>query len=101
MRLPARAKDRDHIYNHFVILVPERDRLRTYLQTQGIGTEVYYPVPLHLQPCFRELGYAAEAFPVAEAAAHGVLALPIYGELSEGQQEWVVEAIRMFFQQRA
>jgi dTDP-4-amino-4,6-dideoxygalactose transaminase len=54
-----------------------------------------------LQPCFRELGHAAGAFPVAEAAANGVLALPIYGELSEAQQEWVVEAIRVFFQQRA
>ena len=101
VRLPARAARRTHIYNQFVVRVPERDHLRAYLQTQGIGTEIYYAVPLHLQPCFRSLGYAAGAFPVAEAAAHEVLALPVYGELSEAQQAWVVEAIRLFFQQRA
>lgn len=101
VRLPARAPQRTHIYHQFVIRVPERDRLRAYLQTQGIGTEVYYPVPLHLQPCFRGLGHAAGAFPAAESAAREVLALPIYGELSDAQQAWVVEAIRVFFQQRA
>lgn len=99
--LPARATDRTHIYNQFVVRVPERDRLRAYLQSHGIGTEVYYPLPLHLQPCFRELGYQAGSFPVAETAAREVLALPIYGELSESQQAWVVEAIQTFFQQKA
>jgi dTDP-4-amino-4,6-dideoxygalactose transaminase len=101
VRMPARAQDRTHIFNQFVVRVPERDQLRAYLQTQGIGTEVYYPVPLHLQPCFRHLGYEPGAFPVAEAAANGVLALPIFGELTESQQAWVVEAIRLFYQQRA
>ncbi|HKY22367.1 MAG TPA: DegT/DnrJ/EryC1/StrS family aminotransferase [Vicinamibacterales bacterium] len=101
VRLPVRASRRTHIYNQFVIRVPERDQLRAYLQTQGIGTEIYYPLPLHLQPCFRDLGYAAGAFPVAESSAKEVLALPIYGELSEGQQAWVVEAIRLFFQRGA
>ena len=101
VRLPSEAPGRTHIYNQFVIRVPERDQLRNYLQTQGIGTEVYYPLPLHLQPCFRALGYAEGAFPAAEAAAREVLALPIYGELSDAQMEWVVEAIRQFFQQRA
>ena len=99
--LPVRAAARTHIYNQFVIRVPERDRLRAYLQSHGIGTEVYYPLPLHLQPCFRELGYRAGSYPVAEAAAGEVVALPIYGELSQSQQAWVVEAIRMFFQRRA
>ncbi len=101
VRLPVRAAQRTHIYNQFVVRVPERDQLRAYLQTQGIGTEIYYPVPLHLQPCFRGLGYAAGAFPVAETAAKEVLALPIYGELSDAQQSWVVDAIRVFFHQRA
>jgi dTDP-4-amino-4,6-dideoxygalactose transaminase len=101
VRLPTHAAARTHIYNQFVVRVPQRDQLRAYLQTQGIGTEVYYPVPLHLQPCFRGLGYGAGSFPVAETAASEVLALPIYGELSEAQQAWVVEGIRLFFQQRA
>jgi dTDP-4-amino-4,6-dideoxygalactose transaminase len=66
-----------------------------------VSTEVYYPVPFHLQPCFRGLGQSAGAFPKSEAAANEVLALPIYGELTEIQQEWVVESIRKFFQKRA
>jgi dTDP-4-amino-4,6-dideoxygalactose transaminase len=96
--LPARAAESTHIYNQFVIRVPERDRLRAHLQSNGIGTEVYYPVPLHLQPCFRELGYRTGSLPVAETAANEALALPIYGELTEAQQSWVVESIRNFFQ---
>jgi dTDP-4-amino-4,6-dideoxygalactose transaminase len=99
--LPARSPESTHIYNQFVIRVPERDHLRAYLQSSGIGTEVYYPVALHLQPCFRSLGYRRGSFPVAETAANEALALPIYGELSEGQQSWVVEAIHNFFRQRA
>jgi dTDP-4-amino-4,6-dideoxygalactose transaminase len=95
--LPARSPDSTHIYNQFVIRVPERDRLRAHLQSNGIGTEVYYPIPLHVQPCFRELGYRTGSFPVAERAANEVLALPIYGELTEAQQSWVVESIRNFY----
>jgi dTDP-4-amino-4,6-dideoxygalactose transaminase len=96
--LPARATASTHIYNQFVVRVPQRDRLRAHLQSNGIGTEVYYPIPLHLQPCFRELGYRPGSFPVAETAANEALALPIYGELTEAQQSWVVESIRNFFQ---
>jgi dTDP-4-amino-4,6-dideoxygalactose transaminase len=99
--LPARSPDSTHIYNQYVIRVPQRDRLRAHLQASGIGTEVYYPVPLHLQPCFRGLGYRTGSFPVAETAANEALALPIYGELTEDQQSWVVESIRSFFQQKA
>jgi dTDP-4-amino-4,6-dideoxygalactose transaminase len=96
--LPARSPDSTHIYNQFVIRVPERDRLRAHLQASGIGTEVYYPVPLHLQPCFRHLDHRPGSFPVAETAANEALALPIYGELTESQQASVVESIRHFFQ---
>lgn len=96
--VPARSEDSTHIYNQYVIRVPERERLRAHLQSSGIGTEVYYPTPLHLQPCFHDLGYRAGSFPVAETAATEALALPIYGELTDAQQSWVVDSIRHFFQ---
>lgn len=99
--LPARSPDSTHVYNQFVIRVPERDGLRAHLQSAGIGTEIYYPVPLHLQPCFRALDHDMGSFPAAEAASSEVLALPIYGELTDGQQQRVVEAIGRFFQRRA
>ncbi len=95
--LPVAAPDRTHIYNQFVIRVPQRDKLRAHLDAAGIGTEVYYPVPFHLQTCFAGLGYQAGAFPVAEAAALDSLALPIYPELTAAHQAAVVNAIRTFF----
>jgi dTDP-4-amino-4,6-dideoxygalactose transaminase len=97
VRLPVEAPNRSHIYNQFVIRVPERDRLQAALTAAGIGTEVYYPVPFHLQPCFKNLAYAPGAFPHAEAAARESLALPIYGELTEAQQAEVVNAIARFY----
>jgi dTDP-4-amino-4,6-dideoxygalactose transaminase len=99
--LPARAPDRTHIYNQFVVRAGNRNGLRAFLEAQGIGTDIYYPLPLHLQPCFRDLGYTAGDFPVSEAVSGDVLALPIYGELTEEQQMWVVEAIRLFHQRGA
>jgi dTDP-4-amino-4,6-dideoxygalactose transaminase len=95
--LPAEAPGRTHIYNQFVIRVPERDRLRAHLGTAGIGTEVYYPVPFHRQTCFADLGYGPGAFPIAEAAAKQSLAIPIYPELTDAQQAAVVAAIRTFY----
>lgn len=95
--LPVEAPERTHIYNQFVIRVPKRDQLRAALDAKGIGTEVYYPVPFHLQDCFKDLGYKPGAFPVAEAQANDSLALPIYPELTEAQQCAVVTAIRSFY----
>jgi dTDP-4-amino-4,6-dideoxygalactose transaminase len=86
-----------HIYNQFVVRLPDRDRLRTFLRERGVETEVYYPVPLHLQECFLQFGYREGAFPEAEAAARHSLALPIYPELTETQQRYVVSQIREFY----
>ena len=90
--------EESHIYNQFVIRVPERESLVEHLREKGVGHAVYYPVPFHRQECFASLGYSAEEFPEAERASVEVLALPIYPELVPEQQEYVVETIRTFFQ---
>jgi dTDP-4-amino-4,6-dideoxygalactose transaminase len=86
-----------HIYNQFVARFPDRDRLQQFLSEKGVETEVYYPVPLHQQECFRQLGYHGGDFPEAEEAARESLALPIYPEITEEQQSYVVEKIGEFY----
>jgi dTDP-4-amino-4,6-dideoxygalactose transaminase len=94
--LPKVVTDR-HIFNQYVIRVPKRDQLKTALQEKGVTTEVYYPVPMHLQECFAYLGQGIGAFPESEAAANETLALPVYPEVTDQQAQYVVACIRDFY----
>jgi dTDP-4-amino-4,6-dideoxygalactose transaminase len=91
--LPVESPDRLHVYNQFVIRVPDRDVVKAGLEARGVATAIYYPVPFHLQECFASLGYARGAFPHAEEASRTSLALPIYGELSDAQLRHVVSSL--------
>jgi dTDP-4-amino-4,6-dideoxygalactose transaminase len=99
--LPFEADGCTHIYNQFVIRSGRRDDVQRFLKERQIGTEVYYPVSLHQQECFADLGYASGAFPESERAAAETMALPIYPELTEEMQEAVVGAISDFYQNQA
>jgi dTDP-4-amino-4,6-dideoxygalactose transaminase len=95
--LPPTMPGNFHVYNQFTVRAPKRDELRAFLKEKGVGTEVYYPLPMHLQNCYRDLGHQKGAFPQSEKAAEEVLSLPIYPELTEAQQTYVVEMITEFY----
>jgi dTDP-4-amino-4,6-dideoxygalactose transaminase len=90
---PVAAGGRHHIFNQYVVRVPERDAVKAWLEARRVGSAIYYPVPFHEQACFAYLGYRTGQFPHAERAARETLALPIYGELTEDQQRYVVEVV--------
>ena len=96
-KLPTIQYQNRHIFHQYVIRVPERDRLKQLLSEEGIGTDIYYPVPLHLQECYSFLKYQRGDLPVSEKASEEVLALPIYPELTEDQQIAVVDRIKAFY----
>ncbi|HJQ84497.1 MAG TPA: DegT/DnrJ/EryC1/StrS family aminotransferase, partial [Candidatus Binatia bacterium] len=91
------AASEAHVFHQYVVRARDRDRLRAHLGAAGIGTMIYYPAPLHLQPALASLGLRPGAFPEAERAAGEVLALPIYPELARAQVATVVEAVATFY----
>ena len=91
------SSDVHHVFHQYVVRVERRDELRAFLTERKIGTEIYYPLPLHLQPCLAYLGYSQGDLPESERAAREVLALPMFPELTEAEQSWVVESIAEFF----
>ena len=97
VRTPVVAAGNAHTYNQYTLRADRRDELREHLTRLGIGTGLYYPVPLHLQPCFEGLGYRKGAFPVAESLCEEVVSLPVYPELGEDRAAEVAEAVRAFY----
>jgi dTDP-4-amino-4,6-dideoxygalactose transaminase len=97
VRTPVTDPANEHIFHQYVIEAERRDELQAHLKAHEVGCAVYYPLALHLQPCFQYLGYRAGALPIAEAATRRVLALPVYPELSQAQQSHVVDTIRGFY----
>ena len=94
---PKVFPNRQHIFHQYVIRCKKRDELQAFLKAQGVGTEIYYPVSLHEQECFRSLGYGSMDLPRSHAASKETLALPIYPELTDIQRRHVVESIAAFY----
>jgi dTDP-4-amino-4,6-dideoxygalactose transaminase len=99
--VPGVAPYSDHVFNYYTIRFPGRDELQKHLDSQGIGTAIYYPLPLHLQEVYRTLGYKAGDFPESERIAKDVLSLPMYPEIEDKQIEFIVEQIKQFYKHQA
>jgi dTDP-4-amino-4,6-dideoxygalactose transaminase len=97
VRTPVIDPANEHIFHQYTLQVDRRDELQAFLKARDIGTAVYYPLALHLQPCFAYLGYRPGTLPVTERAMHEVLSLPVYPELRPAQRDWVIESIRAFY----
>jgi len=95
--IPYESPDAYHVYHQYTIRAPQRDALAAYLQKRGIGTMIYYPIPLHLQGLYASLGYGEGSLPASETASREVLSLPMYPELTEDQQILVADAMREFY----
>ena len=97
IRTPVTDASNEHIFHQYTLQVERRDELQAFLREREIGTAIYYPLALHLQPCFSYLGYREGTLPVTESVMRRVLSLPIYPELTAAQQDWVIESIRAFY----
>src|SRR5690606_27839960 len=97
IQTPVEKEGNYHVFHQYTLRVPKRDELQQYLKEQGIATMIYYPLPLHLQPVFRDLGYKEGDFPEAEKAAKEALSLPMYPELKQEDQDYVIEKIVEFY----
>ena len=96
IKTPKTAEGNTHTYHQYTIAVDDRNDLLSFLKDKGIAARVYYPVPLHLQPCYRALGYSIGSFPVSEKAAERVLSLPVYPELNEEKIEYIIQSVKDF-----
>jgi dTDP-4-amino-4,6-dideoxygalactose transaminase len=97
VRTPMIDPNNESIYNQYTLRAERRDELQAYLKERGIGSAVYYPLPLHLQPCFAYLGYKEGDFPESEKASNEVISLPVFPELTDSQRDEVVTAVRAFY----
>lgn len=97
VRTPVIAEENESIFNQYTLRVERRDALQAHLKAKGIGTAIYYPLPLHMQPCFAYLGYREGSCPEAERAAREVISLPVYPELTQAQQDETIAAVRAFY----
>lgn len=97
IKTPIEKEENYHVYHQYTIRVKDRNGLQKYLKEQGVETMIYYPLPLHLQPVFKDLGYKEGDFPIAEKAANEVISLPMFPELKEEQQIYVVEKLEEFY----